>query len=100
MAHPGEWTGEDIHESFADCTKFASKANIVVATYSLQAGVSIESHFQLCFPLFYTWVGDFSAANQVTLLGVWSRYQDDVELTECVTTSSHDTRMLPNLPNA
>lgn len=60
-----EWNRDTIHECFADPTKFAMHADIVVATYSLQAGVSIESHFQMCCPFLYTWVGDWYAANQV-----------------------------------
>lgn len=40
----------EVEECYRDPTKFAQKANIVVATYSLQAGVSLESHFQVPDP--------------------------------------------------
>lgn len=68
----GDWDGPAIMECFAKPRKIARKANVVVATYRLQAGVSIDTHFQVAFAFIYTFVGDFSAANQaVNRLRAW-----------------------------
>lgn len=43
----GDWDGPAIRECFAKPHMLARKADVVVATYGLQARVSIDRHFQV-----------------------------------------------------
>lgn len=56
------WWRAYIRRCMRGTALLARNCDVLVATYSFKAGVSIDCHFRVAFTSLYTWVPDHAAA--------------------------------------